>query len=257
MYRSTGGSTFDAGHESMGVTAPSTRWFLAEGRTGPFFDEFVLIANPTDVAASVRITYLLDDGTTFSRTLVAPASARTSVWVDRETFTDVPGQPLSDAAVSTTVESLDGVPLIVERAMWWPGDAATWHEAHGAAGSIETGVVWALAEGEVGGPAASQTYVLIANTSDLDGRARVTLLFEDGTSASRLYPLRARSRTNAAIGPDFAGEADGRRFGVIVEALGVDDNAPVPQIVVERAMYSDAGGVALAAGTNAVATRLR
>ena len=44
---------------------------------------------------------------------------------------------------------------------------------------------------------------------------------------------------------------------MIVEALGVDDAAPVPRIVVERAMYSDANGVALAAGTNALATRLR
>ena len=51
MYRSTTGRLFDAGHESMGVRAPSTRWFLAEGRTGPFFDEFILLANPTDVDA--------------------------------------------------------------------------------------------------------------------------------------------------------------------------------------------------------------
>ena len=34
------------GHESAGVTTPSTQWFLAEGATGDFFDLFVLIANP-------------------------------------------------------------------------------------------------------------------------------------------------------------------------------------------------------------------
>ena len=241
----------------MGVSTPSTRWFLAEGRTGPFFDEFILIANPTDAAATVRLTYLLDSGATRARTMTAPANARTSVWVDRETFTGEAGEPLADAALSATVESLNGVPLVVERAMWWPGDGATWHEAHGAAGAIETGTTWALAEGEVGGSGVAQTYVLIANTSGVDGRARVTLLFEDGASLSKTYALRARSRTNAAIGPDFGDAVNGRRFGVIVEALGETDEAPVPQIVVERAMYSDAGGVALAAGTNAVATRLQ
>ena len=257
MYRSTTWRLFDAGHESMGVRALSTRWFLAEGRTGPFFDEFILMANPTDVDASVRVTYLLDDGTTFVRTLAAPASSRTSIWVDHETIPGVAGEPLADVALSATVESLNGVPLMVERAMWWPGDGSTWYEAHASAGAVETGAVWALAEGEVGGDHATQTYVLMANTSTFDGRARVTLLFEDGQSATRTYALPASSRTNAAIGPDFGALVDRRRFGVIVEALGVDDAAPVPKIVVERAMYSDALGAALAAGTNALATKLR
>jgi subtilisin family serine protease len=257
MYRSSNGRVFDAGHESMGGRAPSTRWFLAEGRTGPFFDEFILIANPTDADASVRVTYLLDDGSTYARTLVAPAAARVSLWVDHETFAGVPGEPLADVAVSATLESLNGVPLMVERAMWWPGDGSTWHEAHASAGAAEAGAVWALAEGEVGGAHAAQTYVLMANTSAFEGRARVTLVFEDGQSATRLYALPASSRSNAAIGPDFGALTDGRRFGVIVEALGVDDDSPAPNIVVERAMYSDANGVPLAAGTNALATRLK
>jgi hypothetical protein len=40
---------------------------------------------------------------------------------------------------------------------------------------------------------------------------------------------------------------------VVVESLGL----PAAEIVVERAMYSDALGVHWAAGTNAVATKLR
>jgi hypothetical protein len=257
MYRSTHGRVFDAGHESMGVTTPATRWFLAEGRTGPVFDQFVLIANPDARDAAVRLTYLLDSGQTYVHDIVAPASARTSVWVDRERIPGVPGEPLADVALSTSVESLNGVPLIVERAMWWPGSGDTWHEAHNSAGAIASGTRWALAEGEVGGPRGLQTYVLIANASAYGGRARVTLLFEDGTSTSREYPLLAQARTNAAIGPDFGDVVEGRRFGVVVDALGLTDEAPAPQIVVERAMYSNAGGVPLAAGTNAVATRLR
>ena len=42
---------FKAGHESAGVTAPSTRWFLAEGATGPFFETFILLANPNPTPA--------------------------------------------------------------------------------------------------------------------------------------------------------------------------------------------------------------
>ena len=46
MYLDQPGRAFGAGHESAGVTAPATQWFLAEGATGSFFDLFILIANP-------------------------------------------------------------------------------------------------------------------------------------------------------------------------------------------------------------------
>lgn len=252
MYRSNHGRLFNAGHASMGVRSPATRWFLAEGATGPYFDQFVLIANPGDTDAQVTVTYLLDDGRTYARSLVAPANARSGIWVDVEQIPGIPGYPLADVALSTAVESTNGVPLIVERAMWWPGNGDSWHEAHNSAGATETGIRWALAEGEVGGARGVDTYVLIANTSDYAGSATVTLLFEDGTSAVRTYSLSSRSRTNAAIGPDFGSAAQGRRFGVLVESMG----ATPAQIVVERAMYSDSPGTPWAAGTNAVATNL-
>ncbi len=253
MYRSNQGRLFNAGHESAGVTTPSTQWFLAEGATGDYFDQFVLIANPTDTDAEVRLTYLLDGGQTYSRTLVAPANARAGVWVDVEQFDGVAGHPLANVAVSTTVESLNDVPLVVERAMWWPGGFETWHEAHNSAGATATGTLWAVAEGEVGGPLGQETYLLLANTSATAGSASVTLHFEDGTTASRVYALAPHSRSNVAVGPDFGALVSGKRFGAIVESIGP---SPV-QIVVERAMYSNAPGVPWAAGTNALATRLK
>jgi len=253
MYRSNQGQLFNAGHESMGVTAPAIRWFMAEGRTGPFFDQFVLIANPSGSNAEVRVTYLLDDGRTYAKTMVAPANSRSGIWVDYDEIPGVPGHPLEDVALSTTVESLNGVPLVVERAMWWPGDANSWHEAHNSSGAVQTGTRWALAEGEVGGARRTETYILVANTSAYAGTARVRLMFEDGTSLTRDYALAPMSRTNVAVGPDFGAAVQGRRFGAVVESLG---GIPA-QIVVERAMYSDAGGVKWAAGTNAVATLLQ
>ncbi|MCU0256747.1 MAG: DUF5719 family protein, partial [Vicinamibacterales bacterium] len=57
MYLSTPAQTFRAGTSSAGVTTPATDWFLAEGATGPFFDLFVLIANPGPAAADVQVTY--------------------------------------------------------------------------------------------------------------------------------------------------------------------------------------------------------
>ena len=37
-----------------GVTAAQTRWFLAEGATGSFFNMFILVANPSSDAADVQ-----------------------------------------------------------------------------------------------------------------------------------------------------------------------------------------------------------
>jgi hypothetical protein len=252
MYLSNQGRAFNAGHESAGITSPSTSWFLAEGATGSFFDLFVLLANPGDRDAQARVTYLLPDGTTYTKTMAVPAKSRQNIWVNLDTPDGTTGYPLADTAVSTTVQVTNGVPIIVERAMWWVGGGGPWQEAHNSAGATSTGTAWALAEGEVGGPAAQETYILVANTSPFAGQARVTLVFENGTSASKTFDLAKTSRTNVAVGAEFP-EAVGQRFGALVESLG---DTPA-QLVVERAMYSNAGGVAWSAGTNALATKLR
>ena len=70
-----------------------------------------------------------------------------------------------------------------------PPTRTQWFEAHNSPGTTSTGTRWALAEGEVGGANATETYVLIANTSPFAGSATVTLLFEDGTTAAKLFPL--------------------------------------------------------------------
>jgi ligand-binding sensor domain-containing protein len=235
---------FNAGHESAGVTTLATEWFLAEGNTGSFFDLFVLVANPGDTQADVTATFLLPTGLPVVKQYAIAPKSRFNIWVDYE------DPRLADTPVSTVITSTNGVPVIVERAMWWPGPtSATWAEAHNSAGLTETGRTWVLAEGEAGGSRGVETYILIANRGEVD-TARVTLLYEDGTTAAKDVPLPGHSRTNVATASDFPG-AVGRRFGAIIEALG-----PSPQIVVERAMYSNAAGVWWAAGTNAVATKI-
>lgn len=247
MYLNSQGQLFGAGHNSAGVTAPALNWFLAEGATGPYFDLFLLVANPNSTAATVQATYLLSSGQNVVRTYQVPANSRFNIWVDNE-----PG--LANVEVSSTLSSTNGVPIIVERAMWWPLDYTRWFEAHNSPGTTQTGVTWALAEGEVGGAREDDTYVLIANTSNFAASVRVTLLFENGTTSTRTYPVSANRRFNVWVKNDFAAAVGaGRKFGVLVESLG---STPA-QIVVERAQYSNAGGVVWAAGTNALATRLQ
>ncbi len=244
MYLNSGGQAFGAGHDSAGVTAPALSWFLAEGATGNFFDLFILVANPNPTAAQIAVRFLLTTGQVITRNYTVDPNSRFNIWVDTV------DPALVDAAVSTTVTVTNGVPVIVERAMWWPGPtAATWAEAHNSPGVPQTGTKWALAEGEQGGSRNLQTYILVANTSAFDATVKTTLLFEDGTTSEQTFTVSATSRFNVDIGAFFT--AAGKRFGAIVESTNG------AAIVVERAMYSDANGVTWAAGTNAVATRLQ
>ncbi|HTV03708.1 MAG TPA: DUF5719 family protein, partial [Luteitalea sp.] len=257
MYLDRNGQTFSAGHDSVGLTAPSTRWLLAEGATGAYFDLFILIANPNTTPADARLRFLLGDGTVIEHRQQIPPLSRETVWVDAlgldaSLIAQNPAYArLANTAVSTDVIVDNGVGVLVERAMWWPGDSSTWAEAHNSGGVTQTGTRWALADGEVGGARNTQTYVLVSNPGDTAASVTVTLLYEGQASETQTYTVGANSRFNLALGETgFFPNAVGKRVGVLI------DSASTP-VVVERAMYSDGGGQKWAAGTNAVATRLQ
>ncbi|AMY08450.1 hypothetical protein LuPra_01650 [Luteitalea pratensis] len=252
MYLDRPGQTFAAGHEAAAVPGPATQWFFAEGATGPYFDLFYLMANPGTTAAVIDGRYLLPDGTVLTKQYTVAPQSRFNVWADYETFQGRPGLPLGNTDVSATFTSANGVGFVAERAMWWPGDGSQWFEGHDSAGALLSGTKWGLADGDVGGTLGTETYILIANTSNTDGTVQVTIVYEDGSTSVLTRPIKANSRTNVAVGVDVPAAAN-RRFGAVVESLGSN---PV-QIVVERAMYNNAGGVTWAAGSNNLGIRLR
>jgi hypothetical protein len=242
MYRSLPGQPFGLGHGAMGVTAPATSWFLAEGATGSFFDLYVLIANPGSTDATVEARYAKPDGTVVTQSYTVRANSRFSVYVDA-----LPG--LAATSVATTLTSTNAVPIVAERAMYWPGGFFDYYEGHASAGSTSTALSWVVAGGENGGATAAQTFVLIANTDGRTGEATITLLPEIGNTAPPpppaplVMPLPANSRTTVPV-------AMSGRYGVLVTSTGA---SPV-QLVVESAVYHTVGGVTWAAGSNALAT---
>ena len=243
LYLSGHGRVFDAGHESAAVEAPARQWFLAEGATGAFFDLFTLIANPNDALAEVQVRYLLPTGAPLTKTYTIAGNSRFNIWVDLE------DARLADTSVAQVITSTNGVPIVVERAMWW--SAADWYEGHNSAGATQTGNKWASAGGEEVGRYAVETYILVANTTDLAGDVQVTVLYDTGSTETRTVAVGANARTTLAMREWFPATL-GRRYGVVVEAAD-----PAMQLVVERATYNSAVGQFWAAGANAVATRLR
>ncbi len=261
MYYSRPGRPFAAGHESAGVTAPALEWFLAEGATGSFFDFFVLVANPNPTPAAVEVEYLLAAGGSLTKTYALAGNSRLTIFVDDE---ELPAggvmKPLAATSLSAIVRSTNGVPIVVERTMWWPGPTLTpdfWYEAHNSPGATTTATRWGIGGAEIGGTDFADTYVLIANRTFSPGRARVLLFGSDGVvwvatvdvpPKSRVtVPLSAARRgTPASVRPDG-------RYGVVVESLGLN---PVP-LMVERATYASPGGTLWETGGSARAVPLR
>jgi hypothetical protein len=241
---------FKGGHDSAGVTAPSTRWLLAEGATGPFFETFILLANPNSTPVDATLRFLTQTGVSVSRTVSIPAQARRTV--DIEALS--PAAPeLANVAVATLVTATQ--PIVVERAQYWPGIGQEWYEVHNSFGLTAPKPSWGLAEGRVGNPpglppAGYQTYVLLANPGVAAANVTVRFLRETGAPVVRTFVVPAESRLNVSVAgqgstvPELADE----NFGAAIQS-----DQP---IVVERALYGNAGTQPLGLGTNATATPL-
>jgi type 1 glutamine amidotransferase len=253
MYRSRGSEVWTAGIDGTGVTALGTSWFLAEGATG-FFDTFVQIANPSPAQARIHVTFQLPAGAApIERDYDIPALQRLTIPVEQV------DPALAAATMSIAIASTNGVPVVAERSMWWPG--SDWYEGHATLATNAMGTAWAVADGVSALHDTVRTFLLVASgASATNDSLRVTLVRDAGPPIERIYPdaLTPNGRlTIDLIGafPDILDE----HVGVILESMGQTSAGavtPMP-IVVERAMYNDVNGVFWASGSNVVATRLR
>jgi hypothetical protein len=117
-------------HVVLGATEAGTKWAVASGASGGALAEqtFVLIANQASVAGTLRVTAILDDGTTRVKDLPIAATARMTLDLAAE-FPDA-----LNHAFSVIVESIGAspVPLVVEGSryaspggqLWGAGGAA-------------------------------------------------------------------------------------------------------------------------------------
>jgi hypothetical protein len=216
---------------------------MAEGATGPFFETFILLSNPTSTDANVTVKFLPQGGTPVTKTKTVAANSRLTINIEQE------DPALSNAAVATQIHS--DQPLVAERSQYWPDPAPQWYEAHNSFGVAVPGKKWGLSEGRVGQASQYQTYILLANPGNTDANVTIQFLRENGgATVTKSFVVPATSRLNVAVGgtggdvPELANE----NFGAIVTS---DQN-----IAVERSMYSNANGQVWAAGTNATASPL-
>jgi hypothetical protein len=137
----------------------------------------------------------------------------------------------------TVVSSV--LPIVAERAMYWPNINDGWREAHNSFGVTEAALPITIngsgtlvinsgfqifAEGFQG---FFDTYLLIANANAVPTNVTLTFLQENGTPVVKTVEVAAFQRKTIYAG-DFD-ELKGRAFGIVVEAT--------EPVIAERAMY--------------------
>jgi hypothetical protein len=129
MYWPGAAVPWGEGHNSFGVTDAGTKWGLAEGRTGgPLkFHAYILLANPQTTDANVTVTFLREAGTPVTQTYTVPKTSRFNI--------DVNGiAGLQEASFGALIEVTNGVPIVVERSLYWDSNGFTFSGGTNATG---------------------------------------------------------------------------------------------------------------------------
>ncbi|MBN1289773.1 MAG: carboxypeptidase regulatory-like domain-containing protein [Actinobacteria bacterium] len=115
MYWDSG--TGEACHDSIGVSAAHTSFYLPDGQASEGRETFTLVQNPNDEAVTIEVSYLTPDGlgNVVFESEIKPDS--------RVTYN------MSDSGINgragVMVRSLDpGLKIMAERAMYWSGRGA-------------------------------------------------------------------------------------------------------------------------------------
>lgn len=243
-----------SGHDALGVAAPSTTWYFAEGNTSGngavAFETFLLLANQNDTPTDVTVTYQLDSGEALSRVYTVPARARFNVWVDDE------GRKFDSKLLNAAfgVSVLATLPIVAERAMYWgtpsgsdpTTPALPWREGHATAGAPARAKKWGFAEGAQDYVDASgtryQTFLLLSNPNPTPIVVRATFLRKEGTGIQRDQCVPGNGRAN--IWTAGYPELSNQRFASFVETVATTASgacgtatAGGEAFVAERAMY--------------------
>jgi hypothetical protein len=131
-------------------------------------------------------------------------------------------------AFSTTIES--GLPITVERAMYFNTPGVQWDGGHGAAAVDAPATSWFVAEGYTAG--IFDMFLLLANPGTQATTATVRYLLPSGQVVSKAYALAPSSRTTVWV-DQIPGLGD--------TEVSASITSPLP-IIVERAMYWGQGG---------------
>ncbi len=204
-----------AGTGTIGARSLSYQWYFAEGYTDGGFEEWVLVQNPHDIYAHVRMDFVEPDGGRTTMDYTVPPRSRHTV----AAHDILPGRELSVFIASD-------LPVVAERAMYW-GDRI---EGHATIGTPAPNPGWCFAEGYTA--EGFEEWILVANPGTDTCQVEFIFMFPDGTTSNFTDEVGPQTRYTLNV-KEKVGE---REVSIRVAASS--------RVVVERAMYfnSRSGG---------------
>ncbi|MHB8894275.1 MAG: WD40/YVTN/BNR-like repeat-containing protein [Candidatus Geothermincolia bacterium] len=202
------------GHDSIGTTAATTDYYLAEGTTAWGFVTYILIQNPNASDTTVTLTYMTPSGARAQDPFVVPANSRKTVLVN-----DV----LPDQDFSTRVNG--SKPIIAERAMYWESSAG--EACHDSIGLSAAHSAFYLPDGQTSD--GRETWTLVQNPNSSAVTVQVEYLSDDNRD-NRLFQdtIPANSRRSYKMADFIPNDR---------AAIKVFSVTSGKKIMVERAMY--------------------
>ena len=196
--------------DSIGVTEPAQKWYLAEGATAGGFETWILVQNPESEAAQVTLTYQTDMGEVNGPTINLAPESRESINV---------ADTVQTYNVSTVVSS--NKPVVAERAVYFNDRNC----ATDSIGTTTPATTWYLAEGATAG--GFETWVLVQNPESEAAQVILTYQTDKGEVAGPTLNLAPKSRQSVNVSDTV------QTYNV---STVVSSNKPV---VAERAVYVD------------------
>ncbi|MCJ7653168.1 MAG: polysaccharide deacetylase family protein, partial [Actinobacteria bacterium] len=224
---------WSGGHDVVGATEPCGTWYVAEGCTRDGFETYLCLLNPGGEDATVNVYYYCADGINEERKGVTiPRQSRFTIPVHEGEF-GFGRYNNAHGDFSIKVESPDGVPIVVERSMYF-SYRPFWTGGHDVLGAAEPSDLWHFAEGCTRD--GFETYLCVENPDVKDTTINVYYYCADGKNEERkAINVAAQSRLTLPVHESTFGigrhnNAHGD-FGIRVESTG---NVP---IVAERSIY--------------------
>lgn len=207
------------GQNSLGVTAPSCEWLMPEGSTAWGFEEWVLVQNPQDETAELKIRLCGDNGILRELELSVEPHSRKTINLN---------ELAPDMDVGTEVTSTNGVPVICERSMYWEtGGHKAGHNSTGAQAARD----WYLAEGEDLACLDIESYLLIMNPTDEPVTVELYFLGPSGIICWEVIPnIKPHSRYTFKT-KEYTADS------VFCVEANVVDKGKDKRVAIERAIY--------------------
>jgi hypothetical protein len=175
----------EGGHDTVATAAPGKTWYLAAGASRAGFDTWLLVENPGNRPATVKVSFITETGRIVEQPLFVLPHSRTSLYTD----------PLvPDAAYGMRVDSDE--PIVIERSVYFDNGRSGYDAAGVAAPATE----WFLPEGSTSGSFEEQLAVL--NPQNQQVNVQVDFRPQDGDAPPPLrFSVGATTRLTVDVNP--------------------------------------------------------